>query len=315
MFPTCGHCAQQSMESQSIPDFERREEVRRHGNKEARRRLSIRVAIATSIADAPRRKDRLTMCTLILAIGVSGAPGLYAIANRDEALDRPAEGPDLHVRNEMTILAPRDVRGGGTWLGLNATGVFAGITNRYRLPTKPHHKSRGQIVFRALECDTAQRAADAIGALEPNEYNGFHLVVAEPGCGFVVWSDATTIRRRTLSPGYHVFTERSFGAAPSPRLENLTRRLSDLGAWSPQHRKRLRRWMREHDDEAPLESTCVHLADTNYGTRSSTEIEVDEQWRFAHASGPPCSTTYVDYPDQIDALRNAGRALRGKGSD
>ena len=70
------------------------------------------------------------MCTLIaIHRTVTGAP-LVVAANRDEYLDRPAEGPSIHEKPGGPVLAPRDVRAGGTWLGINPMGVFAGVTNR-----------------------------------------------------------------------------------------------------------------------------------------------------------------------------------------
>jgi len=69
------------------------------------------------------------MCTLIvLHRCVPGRP-LVVAANRDEFLDRPAAGPALRMRDSGPILAPLDLEAGGTWLGLNGRGVFAGLTN------------------------------------------------------------------------------------------------------------------------------------------------------------------------------------------
>lgn len=245
------------------------------------------------------------MCTLLIAIGVSGAPGLYAIANRDEALDRPAAPPAIHERRGMKVLAPTDLEAGGTWLGLNDAGIFAGITNRFRMESKPGHTSRGMLVFRALQERSAVVASEIIAGLNPRDYNGFHLVIAGQGEGFIVWNDTTTIRREALAPGYHAITERSFGAAPSRRRDRLRRRLAELGEWNAERPAQLRRWMVEHDEDS-LEATCVHLEEANYGTRSSTLVEVgDDDWKFCHADGAPCTTPYRKYDAEIEVLRAA----------
>ena len=69
------------------------------------------------------------MCTLIvLHRCVPGSP-LVIAANRDEFLDRPAEGPAVRKRASGSILAPLDLEAGGTWLGVNDRGVFVGLTN------------------------------------------------------------------------------------------------------------------------------------------------------------------------------------------
>ncbi len=69
------------------------------------------------------------MCTLIvLHRCVAGRP-LVVAANRDEFFDRPAEEMALRTSRTGPILSPLDLEAGGTWLGLNQRGVFAGLTN------------------------------------------------------------------------------------------------------------------------------------------------------------------------------------------
>lgn len=242
------------------------------------------------------------MCTLVIAVQPGGAPGYFAIFNRDEMLDRPASAPQIIQRQQQKILAPRDQRAGGTWLGLNDRGLFAGITNRFGMTKRDHHRSRGHVVFDALESVDAHEAVEQVAANSPGRHNGFHLVVADRNGAFVVWSDTERIRSSELSPGLHVITERSFGAAESLRLRRMTRRVEQLEGWNPRVRTQIRQWMSEHHDDDPLESTCVHLTGRNYGTRSSTIVEVGQRRQFAHAPGPPCSTEYRRYYKQLHRL-------------
>ena len=245
------------------------------------------------------------MCTLLIATGVFDGPGLYVISNRDEALDRPARPPAVHRCGSMEILAPVDVQGGGTWIGLNGAGVFVGITNRFGLSTEAHHESRGRLVFDALCATSAADAARAMGSVSPHRHNGFHLVVADQDEAYALWNDGRSIETLILNPGYHVVTERSFDAAFSARLERMENRLSRLGAWTDNYRERFQSWMREHDSKAPLEGTCIHLDGANYGTRSSTIVELGAVRRFAHAAGPPCTTAYREYTDEVSTLRQS----------
>lgn len=53
-------------------------------------------------------------------------------------------------------MAPRDDVAGGTWLGVNAAGVFVGITNRYLGPKDDARVSRGALVTRALALPSAR---------------------------------------------------------------------------------------------------------------------------------------------------------------
>ena len=82
------------------------------------------------------------MCTLIVLHRCFADAELLVAANRDEYLDRPAELPALRVWNGRTVLAPRDARAGGTWLGMNDAGLFAALTNRPTPRPDPRLRTR-----------------------------------------------------------------------------------------------------------------------------------------------------------------------------
>ena len=94
------------------------------------------------------------MCTLIAYLR-KGAPfPLIVAANRDEMLSRPSTPPQLHG-GAPACIAPRDQVAGGTWLGLNAHGLFVGVTNRFGVPKDERRSSRGQLVANALKIGSA----------------------------------------------------------------------------------------------------------------------------------------------------------------
>ena len=68
------------------------------------------------------------MCLIALAYKVHPRFPLILAANRDEFLDRPTE-PAHWWKDAPDILAGRDQRAGGTWLGFTRNGRFAAITN------------------------------------------------------------------------------------------------------------------------------------------------------------------------------------------
>lgn len=119
------------------------------------------------------------MCLILLSYKQQSGYRLVLAANRDEFLDRPTAPLDYHFPGE-SILAGRDLRGGGTWLGLAADGRLAAITN-YRDPTRVRTAapSRGTIVLDYLRSKLA--AADFLEefAAEAKVYNGFNLLVAD----------------------------------------------------------------------------------------------------------------------------------------
>ncbi len=231
------------------------------------------------------------MCTIVV-IRDSGAKRFEVYANRDEALDRPWEMPRRWEGRKRTVVAPRDSEAGGTWLGINDAGVFAGLTNRFGCDGPDDARSRGELVRRGLEAADARGAAEIIGSIEPQAFGGFHFLSVDAEQTYLVWADGRTLHRRRVERCRLVISERSMGAAPSRRLTRWEARLDAMGNdWPP--RSRWVRWLSEHDEAAPFEGTCVHLEDQNYGTRSSAIIRrTREGWAFEHTEGPPCASDF-----------------------
>jgi uncharacterized protein with NRDE domain len=245
------------------------------------------------------------MCTLIVATRVWQSAPLVVAANRDERLGRPARAPALVAQAGVRFFAPRDLQAGGSWLGINAHGVFVGITNRFtgRASAKAS-RSRGLLVLDALAEDSAAHAVRRIATEAPSRHDPFHLVMADAGEAHLVWSDGDTVRHERLAPGFHVVTERSLGAASSARVQRLQHELPAL--FGPR-RPAPERWMdllRTHAADG-LEGTCVHLPSHGYGTRSSTIVEIGRapaDVRWWHADGPPCTTEFADLSAELRPL-------------
>lgn len=237
------------------------------------------------------------MCTLVVATRVWGSAPLVVAANRDEQLARPAAPPHHWARDdEATIFAPRDLKAGGTWLGVRGASLFVGITNRYRgRDEAPAPRSRGELVLDALATGEVEAAAERIAGLDPRQHNPFHLVIADRSVAHLVWNDGDRHHHEVLSPGLHVLSERSRGAAPTERDGLLHRRLEErLGDAEPE----LETWrslLAEHAHE-PMEGPCVHADARGYGTRCSTVVRMSEGagLGFFHADGRPCVTAYED---------------------
>jgi uncharacterized protein with NRDE domain len=245
------------------------------------------------------------MCTLLIATQVWGETPLVIAANRDEALARASAGPELREERGMRIVAPRDLEGGGTWLGLNAAGIFVAITNRHNGVRHADARSRGQLVLDALAEHTVEDAVRHIASLDPQMHNPFHLVVADAARADLVWSDGHQYRHDPLAAGITVVTERSFGAAPTGRIGLLEARVEGLASREPPAAEAWMELLREHRDDAPLEGVCVHAPALGYGTRSSTVLMLNRDPRqsvFLHADGPPCTTTFEDRSAMIRSL-------------
>jgi uncharacterized protein with NRDE domain len=247
------------------------------------------------------------MCTLILLHRPEPGVRLVVAANRDEYLDRPACGPMIDPRDGRAVLAPRDLRAGGTWLGLNRHGLFAAVTNRPNPAPDASRRSRGLLVLDALESGTAAGAAETLAELPRRAYNPFNLVVADGERAYVaVYDDAPRVTE--LAPGAHVVGN----ADPDDRsVAKVARLLDETERLAAGPREDwlagLAALCRSHDGEAPFGAACVHHG--GYGTRSSTLIRIDDapagsELRFA--DGPPCRTSYRNLSFLLHELPRTG---------
>lgn len=243
------------------------------------------------------------MCTLIIATRLVSSVPLFGIHNRDEKLSRASTAPGRWVRNGQEILAPRDEKAGGSWVALNQSGVFAGITNRYQSPSLEHHRSRGELVLLATEEENAQEGMKRILALSGALYPGFHLFIADQEKAYVIVNLESELYCFELPPGLYVLTERSFQRGHSHRLDWLSTellafqdRFREEKRFGKSERRELGEWMTRTLESNPLEGTCIQIPGVDYGTRCSTWVELGEgARRLLFAPGPPCSTPYEEY--------------------
>jgi uncharacterized protein with NRDE domain len=117
------------------------------------------------------------MCLIVFALDCHPRYRLILGANRDEYLDR-ATAPARFWSDAPHLLAGRDLRGGGTWLGVTTGGKLAAVTNyrdmRRQVVTPP---SRGGLVASFLR-DEALSAAAFRATLQQSgdRYDGFNLI-------------------------------------------------------------------------------------------------------------------------------------------
>ncbi len=233
------------------------------------------------------------MCTLIAAVGQYPDCPLLVAANRDERLERPAAPPTVWP-GEPRFLAPLDVQAKGTWLGLNAHGLFVGITNRFGAAVDPSRPSRGQLVVQALRARSAESLHAWLQRIGPADYNPFHLLYADRAHAFVTWFDGARVFHQPLAPGVHVVTERSLGGDDRSRTESIRRLWEALPPGEPSV-EALRALLSWHRPEDPAGSVCVHVP--QLGTRSSlvlkvrATLEASDWW---WAEGAPCQAPHVD---------------------
>ncbi len=242
------------------------------------------------------------MCTVILGTRVFEDAPVFVASNRDELLSRPSEGPKLRKDGEFRTVTPLDLQEGGTWMGLNEAGVMVALTNRFGAPRNGAKRSRGELVSNALQNPNALKAAELIDGLAASDYNPFHLVAADSETAYVVWSDGERMHFDEIPPGFFVVTERSFDAAHTEREVLLQERLGVMQSNDALGFDDFRGLLSIREPDS-LDGTDIYVPDMNYGTKSSTILQLGTESYLKYADGPPNST---EYEDRTDLLRELG---------
>ena len=90
------------------------------------------------------------MCLILFSYNTHPDYKLVLAANRDEFYDRPTKALAFW-EDSPNILAGRDLKSRGTWLGISLSGRIAAITNfRYPLSIIEDAPSRGLLVSHFL---------------------------------------------------------------------------------------------------------------------------------------------------------------------
>jgi uncharacterized protein with NRDE domain len=119
------------------------------------------------------------MCLIVFAYNAHPSYRLILAANRDEFYDRPSAPADFW-EDQPQVLAGRDLKRSGTWLGITREGKFAAITN-YRDPAswKNNAPSRGKLVSRYISGNqNANNYLEKISR-QTDKYNGFNLILGD----------------------------------------------------------------------------------------------------------------------------------------
>lgn len=155
------------------------------------------------------------MCLIVLAWRSRAEMPLVVAANRDEWRERPTEAARWWPEHP-DLLAGRDLRAGGTWMGITRGGRFAAVTN-YRDPAERRStaRSRGGLVTEfLLGTATPRQCFDEMRA-QAGEYNGFNLIA---GDGDELWYFGNREGvARAIAPGVHGLSNRTLDE-PWPKV-------------------------------------------------------------------------------------------------
>jgi uncharacterized protein with NRDE domain len=212
---------------------------------------------------------------------------LILAANRDEFYDRPTRAL-AYWQDHPDILAGRDLKGGGTWLGITKTGRMAAITNVRHMPSiKEDAPSRGELVKDFLTGSASPLEYMAQVKSVGDRYNGFNLVVGDTEALYYYSNKGGDIQH--LSPGMYGLSNHLLDT-PWPKVQKAKERFQNLLASQPEVNSdevfdMLHNASRPPDNTLPdtgigLEweriLSSMFITSDVYGTRSSSVIVWEE---------------------------------------
>ena len=141
------------------------------------------------------------MCLILFAYKQHPKYPLILVANRDEFYPRPTAQADWW-KEYPTMLAGKDIKGNGSWLGMSKDGKFAALTNfRDGMNLKQNAPTRGKLVTNYLvnpvESESYLQEIAKTGEL----YNGYNLLTFD---GEDIWHYSNMSNDIThIEPGVH----------------------------------------------------------------------------------------------------------------
>jgi uncharacterized protein with NRDE domain len=258
------------------------------------------------------------MCLILFAWKTQEKFPLVLAANRDEFRERPSAPADFWG-DAPDLLAGRDLKEGGTWLGITRTGRLAAITN-YRNPASLKKKapSRGNLVSDYLR--GRDDPEDYLRTLAPRaeNYNGFSLLVGN--ARELAFFSNRGGEQSLLAPGIHGMSNHLLDT-PWPKVTRGKRALAELlSARADPMPEALLALLHDRsvaaDDLLPetgvgLERerllSPLFIESPDYGTRSSTVIIIDRTGKVTFierafgVGGEPWMTSRFDF--RIDERR------------
>ena len=230
------------------------------------------------------------MCLVLVAYRMHPRYPLVLAANRDEFHARPAL--PLHWWNDGAhILAGRDLQAGGGWLGLDAAGRMALVTN-YRDPSlpRPAGTSRGSLIGEFLGGNQDSAGFVRATAARAGQFSGFNLLAMDrAGMGYV--TSHPEPEARMLLPGVHGLSNRRLDT-PWPKLLRTRERFEQELTGDHPRPEALMQILSDRtiaDDDA-LPDTGIGLqwerrlsapfiVSDDYGTRCSTVVLIGNDGR------------------------------------
>lgn len=243
------------------------------------------------------------MCLIVFSFNHHPKYPLILAGNRDEFYERPAKEAHFWDTNPQ-VLAGKDLKAGGTWLGVSERGEFGAITNYRNLynPTEGD-QTRGEII--PVFLTGHKPAKEKLTAINENKhrYSGFNLLAGSVRQLFYL--NNTHGDFRPIEPGIHGISN-AFLNTPWPKVEKARNEFEQITSSETIDKEAVFRLLKA-SDPFPEES----LPDT--GLSKEMEKEVSPIFIETEGYGTRCSSLLlIDHNGTVNFTEKTYRGQNGK---
>lgn len=226
------------------------------------------------------------MCLIVFAFKNHPEYDLIFAANRDEFYERPTREAQFWD-DYPQLLAGKDLKSGGTWLGINRRGEFSALTN-YRDPSiqREDPPSRGQIVLDFLTQKTNSKSFLKKLHQQSQAFMGFNVLAGSPDQLYHYSNQEKKVNR--VEPGLHGLSNHLLNT-PWPKVERAKSRLKQILSADEVNEEALFDLLQDDTeasadalpetgipDELEKKVSPIFIKTDTYGTRSSTLLLIDK---------------------------------------
>lgn len=226
------------------------------------------------------------MCLIVFSYKDHPDYPFILATNRDEFYNRPTQA--AHVwQTSPKIIAGKDEKAGGTWLGITENGRFAALTNHRDMnDIREDTTSRGIIVKDFLLSEINPREYLIKLQHRKNQFNGFNLIAGTFNDLYYISNKKEGVYK--IKPGIHTISN-AFLNTPWPKTEYASKVFKKILDSDNSDETKFFNLLK-HDLRYPLNDlpdtglpkdiemavSSIFIKTDNYGTRSSTLVMVDK---------------------------------------
>ncbi len=227
------------------------------------------------------------MCLITFSYKTHPRYKLIVAANRDEFYERPTRKAQFWTNEQLPdILAGKDMKANGTWMGISKKGKWGALTN-YRDPSniKENAPTRGNLVLDFLKSEMDENSYLENVQKKAQDYNGFNLLIGSYDSLYHFSNETNAITE--IEPGIHGVSNALLDTN-WPKLDHAKKELERITSKEKFNKEEafeiLKNPVKAPDEQLPSTGipyewekavSSIFIKTDNYGTLCSTLLFVD----------------------------------------